>query len=485
MAKFTIQEILTATGGKLMQFPLPGKPESAEEYIVDDISTDTRTIREGNAFLALIGENFDGNKYAVAAAKDGASLLILSTMEYAPENVPVILVEDTTIALTKIAEFHRLRLGCKVVAVTGSVGKTSTREMIFSALSRGCKAYVTKANHNNEIGLSKTILDTPEDTDVLVLEMGMRLRGEISQLTHIAHPDVAVITNIGVAHIERLGSRDEILKAKLELQECLAEGGLLVIPYADEYLEKAVNSGLIRDDIKIAYTSMEKVELQRPCYGAAFAGPAHIEGDRILFAAEAGFGQMHQVDLSIKVVGMHHVGNALAGLLCGLYFGIDPKLIAEGIASFAQVGHRERLVGVEGVCFLDDSYNAGPESMMSAFESVRRLAEHSKAYACISDMLELGDVAPEKHFEIGKKAADVGLDGVFVMGDFQKNVLEGVYSVSTEIPVYVFTDKEKMAEKLVEIAKPGDYILLKASHSYEMHTILDSYHDLISKGNEA
>ncbi|MBR5041139.1 MAG: UDP-N-acetylmuramoyl-tripeptide--D-alanyl-D-alanine ligase [Clostridiales bacterium] len=485
MAEFTISEILKATGGTLKQFPVEGKPQSADEYIVDGISTDTRTIREGNAFLALIGENFDGNKYAVAAANDGAALLVLSTMEFAPEGVPVILVEDTTIALTKIAEYQRLRLGCKVVAVTGSVGKTSTREMIYSALSRGCKAYVTKANHNNEIGLSKTILDTPEDTDVLVLEMGMRLRGEISQLTHIAHPDVAVITNIGVAHIERLGSREEIMRAKLEVLECLKEGGLLVIPYADEYLQKAADEGLIREDIKIAYTSMEKVELQRPCYGAAFAGQPRINGDRISFTAEAGFGELQKIDLSIKVVGMHHVGNALAGLLCGLYFGIEPSKIAEGIASFEQIGHRERLVGVEGVYFLDDSYNAGPESMMAAFESVRRLAEHSKAYACISDMLELGDVAPEKHFEIGAKAASVGLDGVLVMGDFTKNVLEGVYSVSKDIPVYIFNDKEKMAEMLTKIAQKGDYVLLKASHSYEMYTILDSYNDLISKGIEA
>ena len=342
MAKFTISEILKATGGQLKQFPVEGKTASADEYTVDGISTDTRTIHEGNAFLALIGENFDGNKYAVAAANDGAALLVLSTMEYAPEGVPVILVEDTTIALTKIAEYQRLRLGCKVVAVTGSVGKPSTREMTCAAPSHGCKEYGTKANHNNEIGLSKTILDTPEDTEVLVLEMGMRLRGEISQLTHIAHPDVAVITNIGVAHIERLGSREEIMRAKLEVLECLCEGGLLVIPYADEYLGKAVDEGLIRDDIKIAYTSMEKTKLQRPCYGAAFAGEPKICGDRIRFTAEAGFGTLQKIDLSIKVVGMHHVGNALAGLLCGLYFGIAPEKISEGIASFEQIGHRER-----------------------------------------------------------------------------------------------------------------------------------------------
>ena len=481
MAKFTLKEIVDVTGGELKQLPEGVNPET---YVIDGVSTDTRVIEKGNLFLALIGENFDGNKYAVAAANDGASALVLSTMEYAPENTPDVLVPDTKTALEKIAEAYRLKLGCKVVAVTGSVGKTSTREMIASSLSRGKRVYATKNNNNNEIGLSLTILNTPEDTEVIVLEMGMRGRGEISELTNIAHPDVAVITNIGVAHMELLGSRDEILKAKLEILEGLAEGGLLIMPYADEYLQKAVAEGMIREDVKIAYTSTETVVLDPLPYGLAYAENIYCEGARICFTAAAGFGALQEFDLAISVVGKHHVGNALAGLLCGLYFGIAPELVAEGIAAFVQIGHRERLVNDEGVYFLDDAYNAGPESMMSAFESVRRLAKHSKAFACIGDMLELGDVAPQKHFEVGAKAASVGLDGLLVIGDFQKNVVDGAFSVAPEMPVFIFSDKEKMAEKLTELVSEGDYVLLKASHAFEMYTILDSYGSIVRKGNE-
>ncbi|MBR6254420.1 MAG: UDP-N-acetylmuramoyl-tripeptide--D-alanyl-D-alanine ligase [Clostridiales bacterium] len=481
MAKFTLQEILDVTKGELHQLPEGVSPET---YVIDGVSTDTREISEGNLFLALCGENFDGNKFAVAAKQDGACALVLSTMEYCPEEIPVVLVPDTKLAYEKIAEAYRLKLGCRVVAVTGSVGKTSTREMIAGSLAQGCKVYVTQNNNNNEIGLSKTILNTPEDTDVLVLEMGMRARGEISELTHIAHPDVAVITNIGVAHMEILGSRDEILLAKLEILECLTEGGLLIIPYADEYLQKAVSRGLIRQDVRIAYTSKEPVLPEPMPFGLAYASSTFIGDDHISATVEAGFGILQEYNLTIPVLGEHHVGNALAGLLCGLYFGLDPESVIAGIASFTQIGHRERQVACEGINFYDDAYNAGPESMMSAFETVRRLAKGKRAYACIGDMLELGDVASKKHFEIGAKAASVGLDGLLVIGDFQKNVVDGAYSVNQNMPVFIFSDKEKMALKLTELVTEGDWVLLKASHAFEMYTILDSYGSIVRKGNE-
>jgi len=485
MAKFTLKEILDATGGELLQFPSGNEGLTPETFMIDGISTDTRTIEEGNLFLALIGENFDGNKYAVAAQKDGARALVLSTMEHAPEDIPVVLVSDTKIALEKIAEWYRLRMNFKVIGITGSYGKTSTREMTASALSRGCKVYATKNNNNNEIGLSLTILNAPEDTDVIVLEMGMRLRGEISELTHIAHPDVAVITNIGVAHIERLGSREEIRNAKLEILEGLRENGLLIIPYKDEMLREAVRSGMIRSDVKIAYTTQDPLPSEVEYDGVAVSGPIFIEGERICCNAKAGFSSLTDLELKIKTVGIHHIGNALVGVLCGLYFGIAPDRLEEGVSAFVQVGHRERLVNIEGVYFLDDAYNAGPESMTGAFASVRRLAGETKAYACISDMLELGDVSKQKHFEIGKEAANIGLDGILVMGDFQEDVETGVRSISSDLPVYRFSDKDQMTEKLLNLVKDGDYVLLKASHAFEMYTILDTYGSIVRRGIES
>ncbi|MBO4474655.1 MAG: UDP-N-acetylmuramoyl-tripeptide--D-alanyl-D-alanine ligase [Clostridiales bacterium] len=481
--KFTLKEVVDVTGGELLQFE--GKSEeNLSGFVVDGVSTDTRELEEGNLFLALIGENFDGNTYAAKAADAGARALVLSTMEYAPKDIPVVLVPDTKIALEKLAECYRKRLGCKVIAVTGSVGKTSTRQMIFSALSTGCKADVTKHNNNNEIGLSKTILATPCDTEVLVLEMGMRARGEISELTHIAHPDVAVITNIGVSHMEILGTQEAIMHAKLEVLECLKEGGLLIIPYADPMLQKAVREGLVRDDVKIAYTSTEDISFPDRAYGTAVADQIRSEDNRIFCRARAGFGTIEETALCVRAVGLHHASNALAGLLCGLYLQIPTEKITEGIKRFCQIGHRERSVDVSGIHFLDDAYNAGPESMMAAFESIRRLAKDGKAYACIGDMLELGDESERQHFAIGKKAAEVGLNGILVLGDFKDTVRRGVESVSADIPVYCFDNKKEMAEGLHRIVKKGDYVLLKASHFFAMYTIADEYDSIVRGGSE-
>ncbi len=484
MSVFTLQEVLDATGGELRQFVATEQVKDPSMFQVTGVSSDTRTIEEGNLYLALIGEKFDGNQFAVAAVKDGATVLLLSSMTYAPENVPVVLVEDTKLALEKLATYYRKRMGCQVIAVTGSVGKTSTRQMIVSALSRCCRVYATSANKNNEIGLSQTILSAPEDTEVLVLEMGMRGRGEISELTHIALPDIAVITNVGVAHIERLGSREEIRNAKLEIIEGLKENGLLILPYHDEYLMGAVKAGMIRSDVHIAYTSTTPEEFEAQPYGFAMATKTEVKGEKIFFNVEAGIDSVCEVPLMIEALGLHHVGNALAGLICGLYYHCDLAKIAEGIASFNQVGHRERKVNVNGIFFIDDTYNAGPESMKSAMSTVRRIAGEGKAYACIADMLELGHVASEKHIEIGQYAAEIKLDGLLVTGDQKKNVEEGAKLVAPSMDVRLFDDKAEMIEELVKILKPGDYVLLKASHSFEMHTIIDGFQAKVGEVDE-
>lgn len=484
MSQFTLQEILDATGGELRQFTLGEEYSDPGSFPIREVSTDTRTIEEGDLFLALRGEKFDGHQYAVAAVNDGAKALVLDSMEQAPENVPVVLVEDTKLALEQIAAWYRQKLGCTVVAVTGSVGKTSTREMIACALSTSFRVAATKNNENNEIGLSKTILSAPEDTEVIVLEMGMRLRGEISELTHIARPDVAVITNVGVAHIERLGTQENILLAKLEIIEGLKEGGLLILPYGDPLLRDAVKRGLIRKDVKVAYTSIGKVDFPTRPVGMAVADDVRTGGGQVRFTASVGFEEYQDVDILLNVVGVHHVGNALAGLLCGFYLKADAKKITEGVRNFMQVGRRECLLKVGDIQFLDDSYNAGPESMMAAFASIRHIAGEKKAYACIGDMLELGPVAKQKHFEIGKRAAELKLDALLIIGDYKEDVMTGALSVDPKMDVEFFESKEAMADELIRRVAPGDVVLLKASHSFEMHTILEDYMKKTGRGDE-
>lgn len=479
MAVFTLKEILDVTSGELYNFKDKGTEDT---YKIDGVSTDTRTIVEGNLFLALVGENFDGNTYAYTAAKEGASALVLSDMTNAPDDIPVILVKDTKLALEQLATYYRKRRNMKVIAVTGSVGKTSTREMIGRALGNCEKVYCTKNNENNEIGLSKTVLETPEEANILVLEMGMRLRGEISELTHIAWPDIAVITKIGLAHIERLGSQEEILLAKLEIIEGLAEGGLLVLPYKDPMLRKAIAEGLIRPDVKIAYFTDDETDLPKEAFGLASSGAVTFEDDKVNFLATVGYEEKEQISVSLAVFGLHHVGNTLAALLCGRYLGLPLEKLVQGAETFVPIGHRERLVTVEGVHFVDDSYNAGPESMMSAMESLRRLGKNGKAYACIGDMLELGNTAKDAHMSIGKTAAEQGLDGLFVIGDYKEDVEKGCHSVNPNLPVILCEDKKEVLDKLKNIVQKGDYVLLKASHYFEMYTILNEYVSIFTEG---
>ena len=255
----------------------------------------------------------------------------------------------------------------------------------------------------------------------------------------------------------------------------MKENGLLIIPSADDMLAMAREQGWIRDDVKIAYVATDAETLPKEAFGTACAGDIAFEKGKIRFTAKAGFGKTEEVPLSLSVIGKHHVGNALVGLLAGLYLDIPSEKVAEGISSFSQIGHREKLVDVNGVCFLDDSYNAGPESMMSGMSSIRRLTEGGRAFACIGDMLELGDVSAEKHFEIGAHAAKEHLDGLFVIGDFKEDVKKGAASVDPSLNVVLCEDKEEILEKLKNTVQAGDFVLLKASHSFEMYTILEEY----------
>ena len=230
---FSLEEIVSAVNGQLI---IGSDRRMDKPVTVTGVSKDTRTIKEGELYVALVGDNFDGHSFCSMALEKGASLLLVSDASYLPTTSLAVLVDDTRIALGLLARHYRFKLGAKVIAITGSVGKTSTREMISAGLSDSFKVYSTKANLNNEIGLPMTILSAPEDTEVLVLEMGMRARGEISYLTSIACPDIAIITNVGFSHISRLGTQKNILLSKFEIVEGLVAGGVLAVNGDDKLL---------------------------------------------------------------------------------------------------------------------------------------------------------------------------------------------------------------------------------------------------------
>ncbi|NLT12126.1 MAG: UDP-N-acetylmuramoyl-tripeptide--D-alanyl-D-alanine ligase [Clostridiaceae bacterium] len=486
MPIFTFDEICVATGGRLFNYS--GDSEGLSVRQTTSVSTDTRDIRAGALFVALKGERFDGHRFCQIAADKGAALLLVSDCSNLPSGLPYLLVSDTLLALGQIAKYYRIRLGCKVIGVTGSVGKTSTRRMIESVFGKSMKTHATKDNNNNEIGLPMTILSAPEDVELIILEMGMRLKGEISYLTHIAMPDVAVISNIGVAHIERLGSKEAILEAKLEICEGLINEKLLVINGEDSLLsQRLLKSGeKTWGELGVAFSAVNLLEDNPPIVSAAnqvvkLMSARYFESGSEFLVRWFSENEEQEISFRLNVAGQHHVNNALLAILCALHFDVSVQAICEGLEEFSVLDGRGKLLKLGRYLIYDDAYNAGPESMAASFDSLKLLAPNSRRVAAVGGMLELGDYAKQYHFEAGIAAAKSGLSLIAVCGQHKDAFIEGVRTISTDIQVIMCEDKDEMVDVLAQKLQPEDALLIKASHAFGFHTLAS---ELLNKINE-
>ena len=379
MAKITLAQAAAWCGGWV-------DPKYADVTFLG-ANNDSRKIQPGQLFLALQGAR-DGHDFIPMAMEKGAAAVLCSRPQ---ENIPAIVVEDVRIALGQIAAGERQRIGMKVVGVTGSVGKSTTKEMIACVLSAAYRVAKTPANHNNDIGMPMAVLSMPEDAEVAVLEMGMNHFGEISYLTNIAKPDVAVIINIGTMHIEHLGSQAGILKAKLEILEGLHPNGQLMLYGDDSYLWS------VRDslNIKPVYFGYKNPE------NAIQATNVNI-GENVEFTAcwDAGI-----MNISIPVEGAHYVSDAMAAVSVGLAMGVRPEKIVDALAAFQNMEGRQEIFEAKGCTIIKDCYNAGPESMAAALAVLGK--KPGRRIAVLGDMLELGTRAPAEHYRIGRIAAEV------------------------------------------------------------------------------
>ncbi len=465
MVEFTLQEIASAVGGRIIN--ISDKPNDAIH--VRGVCTDSRSVQSENLFVALIGERFDGHQFCRDVAARGVCVFIISQEDALPIHCVGILAQDTLRAYQDLARYYRTRLGCKVIAVTGSVGKTSTREMIATALGSSRKTHVTADNNNNEIGLPSTILSAPEDTQVMVLEMGMRQRGEIRLLTTLAEPDIAVVTNIGFSHIERLGSREEILAAKMEICEGLDPDGVLIINGDDTLLTGYVS---VPENVlwgKIGEASWNPASCRKT------SSTYCVHSDHIVMS-ETGTSfeavlvredrTEYRIGIELESTGRHHIKNAMFSLLCAAFIGVDLIEVADAIKNFHPIVGRGKIIHTKHFTVVDDAYNASPESMAAAFESIGVLAGERRKIAAIGGMLELGKFAPELHRQVGINAAEFGIDGLYVCGDYAHNVRDGALSVRPDMPVYVFENTAALVNAILRELMPGDVILTKASHAY-------------------
>ncbi len=456
--KLTLKQIAQAAGGTL---------ECCDENIrIADVITDSRRDCEDALFVALKGDNFDGHNFAAQVAAKGAVCCAVNREYENPKGLPLLRVDDTLAALEAIAAAYRCCFDLPTVAVTGSVGKTSTKEMIASVLSQHYKTLKTEGNFNNEIGVPLTLFRIEESDEVAVVEAGMSGFGEISRLTRIIMPETAVITNIGYSHIEKLGSQENILKAKLEILEGLSGDGTVILNGDDPFLR-----GL---EGKLPYETLY--------YGIDSDG-CDIKATNIKTFSDATEFDAQIGDVSgsirINVAGVHHVYNALAAILIGIKYNIPTEKITEGIAAFVPSGMRQRIERSGSLTIIRDCYNASPTSMRSGLEVLKvtkpcEAEESSRRVAVLGDMLELGDYAEQAHREVGGLCCDFGIDCLIAVGKDAKFVAEGAIDKGfSSSEIYVFPDNNSLKEHIGGILKPNDVVLLKGSRGMRLEEVAD------------
>ena len=447
MARITLAQAAAWCGGKV-------EPKYADVTFLG-ASNDSRNIMPGQLFVALQGAR-DGHDFVPMALERGAAAVLCT---HCDGDYPAIVVDDTRLALGDIARGERQRIGMKVVGVTGSVGKSTTKEMISAVLETTYRVEKTPVNHNNDIGMPMAILPMSEDTEVAVLEMGMNHFREIAYLTGIARPDVAVIINIGTMHIEHLGSKEGILKAKMEIVEGMGPNGKLILNGDDQLLWNVHNS----ISAPLTYFGVRNEE-------CAIRGEMNTQGEELSFRVSSGK-ESFQVDL--RVEGEHYVLDALAAVSVGLELGVPADKIAAALYAFQNMAGRQEIFEAKDCTIIKDCYNAGPESMAAALTVLGK--KPGRRIAVLGDMLELGTRAPAEHYRVGRIAAETA-NLVLAYGPNGSRVVSGAITGGMD-PMHArsFEDRDALIAALKNIVKPGDVLLFKGSHGMHMELALEGF----------
>lgn len=448
MGRITLEQAAAWCGGKI--------DPKYKDVMFLGANNDSRKIEDEQLFVALQGER-DGHDFIPAALEKGAAAVLCTHCE---GDYPAIVVEDTRIALGQIAQGERERIGMKVVGVTGSVGKSTTKEMIAAILATSYQVAKTPANHNNDIGMPMAILSMPDHTQVAVLEMGMNHFREIAYLTSIGKPDLAVIVNIGTMHIEHLGSMEGILQAKLEIAEGMPAGGKLILNGDDNLLWNRRNT-LDRETV---YFGRQNPECD------VYATEISQKSGCISFLAKR---DRLQIPISLPLEGEHYVSDALAAVAVGLEMGVLPEKIQSALKAFENMEGRQEIYEKKGFTIIQDCYNAGPESMKAALTVLGN--RPGRRVAVLGDMLELGVCADAEHYKVGRLAAQKA-DVMLAYGPLSERVLYGaVTGGMSQNNARAFTDKEIMVQTLLQLAKPGDTLLFKGSRGMRMEQVLEKF----------
>ena len=456
MKNMTLKNIAKACLGQLVC------KEGQEEYEIKGAVLDSRLVEEGYLFFATKGERVDGHSFIAQVADKKAACVVC---EKVPENVdiPYILVEDSFVALKQVATFYRDNLTIPIVGITGSVGKTSTKEIISSVLSTRYNVLKTEGNFNNEVGLPLTILRIRDEHKVAVVEMGINHFGEMHRLSEIAKPDICVITNIGQCHLEFLGSREGILKAKSEIFDFMNPDGYVCINGDDDML-----------------STIKEVHGHKPVsYGMTMKSDVYVTESKSngIFGSKATIYLNDETfDVEIPLPGEHMVMNALAATCVGDVLGLKPEEKAEGIKNVKAVGGRSNLISLKNRTILDDCYNANPVSMKAAIDLLKQA--DTRKVAILGDMFELGEGQEAMHAEIGTYAVERGIDVLVCVGDLSKNMYDAAIKAkndfNSDIKVYYMKDTQEVIDKIEEYLEKDDAILVKASHGMGFAKVVEA-----------
>lgn len=451
MKNMTLEHIARACGGSYC-----GREEDRCK-VVSDITTDSRQAKEGSLFVAIRGERVDAHRFIPAVYKQGALCVVC---EQAPREAegPYILVESSLQAIKDIAEFYRQQLHIQVVGITGSVGKTSTKEMIASVLSEKYRVLKTAGNFNNELGLPLTVFRLREEDQVAVLEMGISNFGEMHRLSKIARPDICVITNIGQCHLEFLGDRDGVLRAKSEIFDYLAPGGSVILNGDDDKL-----AGLA--EVKGKKPLFFGIESQRSIR-AEQVKSLGLRGISCRICTPKG-----DFDVTIPIPGYHMVLNALAGTAVGLTLGMDTASIKRGIEKLEALGGRFHIIEENGYTVIDDCYNANPVSMKASLGILGDTP--GRRVAILGDMGELGEREQELHREVGRFAAQQKLDLCICAGPLAGMLADTLKEENPGTETVKCSAVEEVLEQLTDLIYEGDIILVKASHFMHFERIVE------------
>lgn len=439
-----VYEIVEATQGILVS--------GNKDDEINFFSQDSRQMKNGGMYIPLKGERFDGHNFIESAFQTGAQAII-SEKDVKYEDKIVIKVKDTYQALKDMASYLRNHRPVKVVGVTGSVGKTSTRDMVYSVVKQKYKTLKTEGNYNNEIGLPLTILRY-HDEEVLVLEMGMNHLQEMSRLSMIARPDIACITNVGTAHIGELGSRENILKAKLEITDGMKEGSTLIINQDNDMLQT----------VELPHLNVVRVGKGKE----ASIQASHIILEETKSSFEVEYQGKKEI-IEVPVQGEHNISNALIAIAVGIELNISLEDIKKGIQEFKLTKNRMDILEKNHKTVIDGTYNASVDSMKS---SIDVLANYKKRkVAILADMLELGDYSQQLHEEVGSYVASKGIDILVCVGKEAKYIYQKARESMKD--VYYFESNQEVIDRLDELLKEDDVILVKGSHSMNLKEVVE------------